>query len=158
MPPDRNMPYGTSAALMQIDTFLQRAIEPRQRLVFVDVLRTAFGNVRDTAAIEDVPVGAGDRFARQQTLDALEDRFRAGGELQLQQLLARGRTDGARRQAGLQQRLRLGGEGQAVAGLRDVERLDAEWVAGQRHRALDAFVDRDRVHAAQVLRVVGAFA
>ena len=81
-----------------------------------------------------------------------------GGELQLQQLLARRRPHRARHQARLQQRLRLGGERQPAGDLGDIQRLDAERVARQRHRALHALVDGDRVHATQMLRVVRALA
>ena len=91
-------------------------------------------------------------------LDALEDRFGAGRELDLQQFVARGGTQRPRHHAGLQQRLRLGGEGEAGGGLGDVERLDAERVACQRHRAGGAVVDRDAIHAAQMPREAGALA
>jgi hypothetical protein len=40
----------------------------------------------------------------------------------------------------------------------DVERLDAERIASQRHGALGAFVDGDGEHAAKLLGVVGAVA
>ena len=70
---------------------------------------------------------------------------------------AAGRTD-ARHQARLQQRLRFRGERQPAGDLGDIQRLDAERVARQRHRALHALMDGDRVHAAQMLRVVGALA
>ncbi len=146
------------AALMQIDALFQRAIQPFQRRVLIDVLRAALGDVRHTAAVQHVAVGAGQCLAGQQALDAFEDRLGTGGELQLQQLLARRGPHHARHQSCLQQRLRFRGERQPAGYLGDVQRLDAERVARQRHRALHAFMDCDRVHATQVLRVVGALA
>ena len=54
-------------------------------------------------------------------------------------------------EAGGDQRLRLGGEGEAAGDLRRVERLDAEGVAGEDEAAGGAVVQGDAVHAAQVV-------
>ena len=83
----------------------------------------------DAPAVDDVAVGAGQRLARQQALDPLEDGVGAGGELKLQQFLDRRRPHCALDQAGFQQRLRFRREGQAVRDLRCIQRLDAERVA-----------------------------
>ena len=58
-----------------------------------------------------------------------------------------GRTS-RRDEAGREQRLRFGGEGDAAGDLGGVERLDAERIAGEREVRRDALVDGDGVHAA----------
>ena len=62
---------------------------------------------------------------------------------------------GAHEAAG-DQRLDLGGEGEAVRGVGAVERLDAHAVARQHEAAVGAVPERDREHPAQVAHEVGA--
>ena len=146
------------AALVQIDALLQRAVQAGQGSVLGDGFRPAVGQGEGAGAVQDVAVGDLQGLAGQHALDAGEDGFRPGGELHLQQLLPCGRAQGAADQAGGQQGLRLGREGQAAVDLRDVQRLDAKGVAGQRHAALGALVDGDGEHAAQGGRVAYAVA
>ena len=146
------------AALVQVDALLQRAVEADDCRLLVDLLRRAFGQGGDTVALQHPPVGAHQRLAGQHAADALEDGFGAGGELDLQQFVAGGLTQRPWHDAGLQQRPRLRGEGQAGGGLGGVERLDAERIARQRYRAGGAVVDGDAVHATQVVGEAGALA
>ena len=114
MPPERNMPYGTSLRWCR-STLSSSARSSRASAASSSMFSgPPSGRCGHAAAIQHVAVGAGQRLAGQHALDALEDRLGAGGELQLQQFLARGRAHRARDQPGLQQRLRLRGEGQAA--------------------------------------------
>ena len=66
------------AALMQIDAFLQRAVQPVQRRVLVDVLRPALGDRGETRRRSRMwPSAQVMRLARQHALDAFEDRVGA---------------------------------------------------------------------------------
>ena len=122
------------AALVQVDAFLQRAVEPGQRRVLVDVLRRrprAWQLMRRrsrTWPSAQVSVSPGStRWMPWKMVSAPVVNCSCSSSSR-----AAGRT--ARwHQPGLQQRLRLRGEGQARSDLRDVERLDAERVARQRH-------------------------
>ena len=100
------------AALMQIDTFHQRLIQPPHRGVFIDVLGRRHRDRVDLPPLQDMAVGAGDGLTRQHPLDAFKDGVGAGGELELQQFLDRRRPYRALHQAGFQQRLRFRGERQ----------------------------------------------
>jgi len=91
-------------------------------------------------------------------VDAGKDRLHAGGELDLQQLVARGGADGTRHDVGGQQRRAFGREGDACRRLRHIQRLDAERVARQRDGAAGAVVDGERIHAAQRAGEVGGIA
>ncbi len=103
----------------------------------------------DAAALDDAAPGDHQRLARQHPPDAGEDGVAAGGELQLQQLVARlahqlGRDEAARNQAfGLRR------EGEALRGLDVIERLDAERIARQDEPPRRRIVQRQRIHAAQ---------
>ncbi len=152
-PARKEHPVRDVAALVQVDAFLERPIEPLQRGVLADVLGAGVGQRRQPVAAEHMPIGAGQRLPRQDPVDALEDGVRAGGELELQQLGPGGRPQTPRHEAGFEDRPRLRGEGQAAGDLGGVERLDAERVAGQRHAPAGAVVDRDREHAAQMAGV-----
>ncbi len=102
-------------------------------------------------ALDDAAVDHRDGLARQHALDALEHGVAAGGEAQLQELVAGRCVQRPRRQPGADQRARLGGEREAVVALDVVQRLDAERVARQHEPAVGRIVQRDRVHAAQAL-------
>ena len=128
------------------------AVEPIERRVLVDRSPARPRAGRRPAPLDHVPFGAGQRLARQHAMDAGEDRLGAGGELQLQQLLARGAdARRARPSPASRSALRLGREGEAAVDRRRIERLDAERIARQRDGAGRALVDRDRIHAAQVV-------
>ena len=107
----------------------------------------------DAAALDDAALGDHHRLARQHALDAGEDRLAAGGELKLQQLVARLAAPArpATSAAG-DQRLRLRGEGEALRRLDVIERLDAERIARQHEPPRRRIVQRDRIHAAQLAR------
>jgi hypothetical protein len=64
---------------------------------------------------------------------------------------SRARIDAPRDEPGLEQRARLGGEGEPVPRLSHGERLDAERIAREHHTARRAVMDRDRPHAAQTI-------
>ena len=86
------MPYGTSLRWCR-STLSSSARSSRASAASSSMFSgPPSGTWRDAAAIQHVAVGAGQRLARQQPLDALEDRVGAGGELQLQQFLARRRA------------------------------------------------------------------
>ena len=146
-PTRKEHPIRHVAALMQIDAFLQRAIQPFQRRILIDIFRPTFRHMRYAPSIQHVPLGTGQRLAGQQPLDAVEYRLCAGGELQLQQFLARRGTHLPRHKSSLQKCLRLRSKCQSAIDLRQIERLDPERIARQRHRALRPFMDRDRIHA-----------
>ncbi len=145
-------------ALVQRHAFLQRAVEPGQRFRLADLLGRALRQGGDAGAVDHPAVGDPERLAGQQAADAGKDGVAAGGELQLQQLVARFRPQRPLHQPGGEQRLRLRREGQAVLQLGDIERLDAERVARQRQVVGAALVDGDRVHAAERLDIALAVA
>ena len=74
--------------------------------------------------------------------------------MQLQQLLPRRGPHFPLNQAGFQQGLRFRCERQAAIHLSNVQRLDAEGIARQRHTVLMPLMDRDRIHSPQLRRVI----
>ena len=97
-----------------------------------------------------------DGLAGQDALDAGEDGPHAGGELELEELVACFASDATADEVAVEEGARLGGEGETLRQLGDVERLDAECVAGQGHRTRGAVVDRDGEHPAEMLGVGSA--
>jgi hypothetical protein len=128
------------------------------RGVLADVFGRQRRQVADPLAIEDVAVGAGNRLAGQQPLDALEDGVGASGKLKLQQFLDRRLSHRALHKPGLQQRLRFRGERQSALDRGDIQRLDAERVTRQGDGAAHPLMDGDGVHAAQFSRIIRAVA
>ena len=133
---------------MHEDAVGERRVEAPQRLLLVD--RDSFARRQGVlaAALDDASLPHHDRLARQHPLDAGEDRVAAGGELHLQQLVARRRGELALDDAGLDQRLRFRGEGEVLRRLGVVERLDAKGIARQHQPPGCRVVQGDRVHAA----------
>ena len=127
---------------MDADTFHQRRIEAGERLVFVDRQRPVFGQGRPAPALDDPPPADDHGLARQDPVDAGKDRLATGGELHLEQFVARRLQQPRRHQPGVNQRSRLGGKGEAVGGLGVIERLDAERVARQHQPAGARIVQR----------------
>ena len=136
---------------MHVDAVGEGAIEGCQRLRLVfGRLGPGRGQGLDPPAFDDAALGHHHGFARQDAMDALEDGFAAGGELQLQQLVARGDVERRLHQAAADERLGLGGEGQALRRLDIIKRLDAERIAGQHQPPGAGIVQGDGVHAAQM--------
>jgi len=90
------------------------------------------------------------RLARQHTVEAGERRRAPGGELQLQQLVARLRHQVGGDEAGRDQRRRGRGEDEARRRLGVIKRLDPETVARQQQPLAFRVIDRQRHAAAQM--------
>ena len=104
---------------MQIDALLERTVEPDERRLLRDRLGAAArAGPPMRRALDHMPLGAGQRLARQHAMDARENRVGARGELHLQQLLARRGAQPARDEPGVEERARLRGEGEAAVDLR----------------------------------------
>ncbi len=117
--------------------FRPAPIQPRQCRGLADLLGTALGQCGEAVMRQHPAIGTGQRLARQHAADAGEDGVGPGGELELQQLVARRRSECARgtmpaasNACGSEAKARQAG----VCG--DVERLDAERVARKRDGAL----------------------
>ena len=139
---------------MHRDAVGEGAVERGQRVVLAerDGPRSASAARRRRSTMR--PLAHDHGLARQHAADAGEDGVAAGGELQLQQLVARlahqlGRDEARRDEA-------CGSEAKAkpCARLGVIERLDAERIARQHQPARGRIVQRDRVHAAQMAREV----
>ena len=142
---------GHVGALVDGDAVLERRVETTLGVGLVAGLGAAVGQGGAAQALDDAALGDDQRLAGQHPLDAFEDGLAARGELELEEGVARPRIDPWRRQAGGEQRLGFGGEGQATGGLEVIQRLDAERVAGQQQALGGRVVERDGVHAAQAL-------
>ena len=147
---------GDVASLVQIDRLLQGGIQPGERSVLANLLGRAIRQGCEAGAVDDVAIDDAYRLAGQDALDAREDGVRAGGELDLQQFVACRRAHTTLDQAGRQQGLWFGGEGDSARDRRGVERLDAKPVPRQRQAVGGAVVDGDRIHAAQAFGIGGA--
>ena len=143
---------------MQFDAVEQRLLQPLQRLGLVPFARAFLRKRGALMTLDDLAVGDDDGLARQDALDAGENRVAPRRELQLQQFRLRAGIDRRRREAAGDQRLRLRGEGEAVLGLGIVERLDAEGVARQHEVTRFGIVQGERVHAAQLVDEIDAVA
>ena len=161
MPPERNTPSGTSLISRSADRLLEQLAEARGRLAASDgpaadpraLPRPARPSTADRAR---APCSKHERVTRQQLVDALEQRLRAGeiprGQQFRQPVLVRAGLDEPARE----DRLDLRGEEQAVAGTRPVERLDAEPIAGEQQPPRRRVPDREREHAAEAVDAVVA--
>ncbi len=130
----------------------ERRIEPGQRLVLANRDRAVFGQCRALLTLDDPPLPHDHGLSRQNPADPGKDRLPAGGELHLDELVARPPQQLRGDDAGLDQRIGLGGEGEPPRGLGVIERLDPERVARQHQATSAGVVQRQRIHAAQMLR------
>ena len=138
-------------ALMQPDALLENAIEYGERGLLADRHDRAMRQRLDAPALDDAAFGDDQRLARQDARNAGEDRVAAGGELQLEQFVARLPHQLDRHRVRSEDRLRLRGEDQALRRLGIVKRLDAERIAAENETANTGIMQRDRIHAAQML-------
>ena len=162
MPPDRNMPSGTS--LIRRSRTDSSSSSP-ESLDDVAAVRSATGRGgRDRSRIGTsqycrvviVAVFEDEQVPGQQLVDAAEQRLRAGDVARAEHL-GQHRLVGLRLdQAAGEDRLDLRSEEQRVAGARPVERLDAEAIADQQQPALRRVPDREREHAAEAVHAVVA--
>ena len=104
---------------------------------------------------DDVAVADEQVVARQQLLDAPEERLAVQHELEGEVVL-QALGVGLDRREERQQRLGLGGQEQQAVDLRVVEGLDAEAVARAEERLLLLVPEGEREHAAQLLQAVHA--
>ena len=149
---------GYVRALMDIDAVGKGAVQLRERIGLAAVLLVDLRQRRPLLAVCDPSVLDDQRLARQNSLDALPNRFASRGELKLQQLDGTVPPDPRGDQPGADDRLRFRCENQPGTGLGIVERLDAERVARQHQPSGRRVVDRDGVHAAKPIGEAGAVA
>ena len=108
----------------------------------------------DAPPLDDAAFRDDERFARQHARDSGEDRVAAGGELQLEQFIARLPHQLDRHGARSEDRLRFRREDEALRRLGIIERLDAERIAAENQPPGRRIVQRDRIHAAQMFREI----
>ncbi len=137
-------------ALVDAHALHERGVEPGQRLVLVERLGAALGQRGAAAALDHAALAHDHRLAGQYPVDAGKDRLSAGGELHLQQFVARRAHQRRRHQPSVDQRARLGGKGKGGRRLGVIERLDAERVARQDQPPSPRVVQGQRIHAAQM--------